>query len=277
MLDRRSGGQCGPPIGHHPINVFGMYCVLPPPTHPLFLGELRVVQPALAYEIDRSIRQSGHHIDGDRLNESPKLSLTEADFLFSPLCLSDIDDCPRKLGVIGRGPKRSRQNTNILDAIVGKEQTILAINGATSRRSSFYKLKQQITVLGVNTFHDHARRGLLRRIVFEDAIGFIRPDILTAAWPPTETACVTQLLGFGQIGFATPELLRQQLVLCNIDAYANSLQTACFRGCRPNTTDVSELAVRTYDAFRDVNPARFHRHLIYERSHELTIFGVDER
>src|SRR5260370_28704985 len=91
----------------------------------------------------------------------------------------------------------------------------------------------------MNAFHDHVKRDHGRRIVFEDTIGFIRPDMLAAAWSPTKTACVTQPLGFRQIGFATPEFLGQQLVLCNIDAYANSLRTARFRGCRPNTTDVS--------------------------------------
>ena len=83
-------------------------------------------------------------------------------------------------------------------------------------------------------------------------------------------------LGFCQIGFAMPELLRQQLVFRNIAAYANSLQTARFIGCRPNTTDVSELAVRTYDAFRDINPESFHKHLMHGRSPELTIFGEEE-
>src|SRR5260370_11917999 len=75
MLDVRSGGQCGPPIRHHSIKVFGMYCAPPPPTHPLFSGEPRVVQPTLAYEVDRPIRLIGPHIGGDRLNERPKLLL----------------------------------------------------------------------------------------------------------------------------------------------------------------------------------------------------------
>src|SRR6266852_635093 len=196
MLDGRSGGQCGPPIGHYSIKVFGMYCACPPPTRPLFSGEPRVVQPTLAYEVDRSIRQSGPHIGGDRLNESPKLSLAASDFLFCPFCLSNIDDRPSELEVIGSGSQRPRQNSNILDAIVGKEQTILAIDGAPGGRSPFYEFKHQITVLRMNAFHDHVKRGLLRRIVFEDAVGFSRPDILSAAWSPTKTACVTQPLGF---------------------------------------------------------------------------------
>src|ERR1700760_1463655 len=124
MLDGGSGGQSCTPIGHHPVDVVGMDCARPPRTHSLFSGEPRVVQPTLAYEIDRSIRQSGPHKGGDRLNESPKLSLAESDFLFCPFCLSNIDDSPSELEVIGSGSQRPRQNSNILDAIVGKEQTI---------------------------------------------------------------------------------------------------------------------------------------------------------
>src|SRR5258707_10012231 len=173
MLDGRSGGQCGPPIRHHSINVFGMYCAPPPPTHPLFSGKPRVVQPTLAYEVDRSIRQSGPHIGGDRLNESSKLSLAESDFLFCPFCFSNIDDRPSKLEVIGSGSHRPRQNSNILDAIVGKEPTILAIDGAAAVRSPFYEFKHQIAVLRMTAFHDHVKRYRGRWIVFEDTVGFI--------------------------------------------------------------------------------------------------------
>src|ERR1700722_9123533 len=272
MLDRSSGGHCGPPIGYPSIEVFGMYCASPPPAHLMFSGEPRVVQPTLAHEIDRAIRLIGPHIGGDRLNESPKLPFAESNLLLRSFRLCYIDVRPGELEVVGGGSQRLRQNSNILDAIVGKEQTVLAIDGDAAGRSSFYELKHQITVLGMNAFHDHVKRDRGRRIVFEDTVGFIRPGMFAGTWSPTKTACVTQRLGFRPIGFATPELLRQQLMLCDIDAYANSLQTARFRGCRPNTTDVSELAVRTYDAFRDVKPASFHKHLIHERSHEFTIF-----
>src|ERR1700738_877941 len=198
----------------------------PAPSHRLFSGLAGVVQPTLAQKINCSVRQRGPHVGGHYLNDGPKLSLAEPDFLFCPFCLSNIDDRPSELEVIGSGSQRSCQNSNILDAIVGKAQTILAIDGAATGRSSFYELKHQVTILRVNAFHDHVKRDLLRRIVFEDAVGFIRPDNLSAAWSPTKTACVTQPLGFRQIGFATPEFLRQEFVLRNIYADADSLHRA---------------------------------------------------
>src|SRR5580692_10593330 len=114
-----------------------MYCAPPPPTHPLFSREPRVVQPTLAYEVDRSIRQIGPHIGGDRLNECPQFPLAEADLRFCPFCISNIDDRPNELEIIGSCSQRPRQYSNVLDATVGKEQSILAINGATAGRSSF--------------------------------------------------------------------------------------------------------------------------------------------
>ena len=78
---------------------------------------------------------------------------------------------------------------------------------------------------GLNVFHDYVKRDLLCRIVFEDAVGFIRPDILSGAWSPTKLP-VAQSWGFRQIGFATPEFLRQEFVLCNIYADADSLHRA---------------------------------------------------
>src|SRR5258707_12373211 len=103
MLDGRSGGQCGPPIRHHSINVFGMYCAPPPPTHPLFSGKPRVVQPTVAYEVDRSIRQSGPHIGGDRPNKLAKPPLAQATFFFCPLRLRRILALPTELAAPGGG------------------------------------------------------------------------------------------------------------------------------------------------------------------------------
>src|SRR6202020_1090673 len=97
IFDGRSCGQCGLPVGHHSIDVVGVHCAHPTPTYPLFSGEARVVQPPLADEVERSIRQIGTYIGRNRLNENLKLLLAEPDFLFCPLCLSNIDDRPCEL------------------------------------------------------------------------------------------------------------------------------------------------------------------------------------
>src|ERR1700741_722212 len=106
--------------------------IRPAPSHRLFSGLAGVVQPTLAQKINCSVRQSGPHVGRHQLNDGPKLSLTESEFFFCSLCLSNIDDSPSELEVIGSGSQRPRQNSNILDAIVGKEQAILAIDGAAA-------------------------------------------------------------------------------------------------------------------------------------------------
>ena len=77
-----------------------MDCASPSPTHSSLSGESCVVQPTLAYEIDRSVRQSSTHISGNCLNERPKLSLAQSDLLFCSSRLSDIDHRPGKLEII---------------------------------------------------------------------------------------------------------------------------------------------------------------------------------
>src|ERR1700738_953461 len=127
-----------------------MHHTRPAPSHRLFSGLAGVVQPTLAQKINCSVRQRGPHVGRHYLNDGPKFSLAESDFLFCPFCLSNIDDRPSELEVIGSGSQRSRQNSNILDAIVGKEQTILVVDGTAAGRSSFYSFKYEIAIFWVN-------------------------------------------------------------------------------------------------------------------------------
>src|ERR1700728_853124 len=106
MLDGGSGGYRGTPIAHHPIEVFGMDCARPPPTHPLFSGEPCVVQPTLTHEIDGSVRQIGPHISGDRLNESAKLFLAAPDLLLRTQAVSYIHDRTYEFPEIPRRAER---------------------------------------------------------------------------------------------------------------------------------------------------------------------------
>src|ERR1700733_6224437 len=168
-----------------------MYCAPPPPTRPLFSGEPRVVQPTLAYEIDRSVRQSGPHIGGDRFNESAKLTLVAPDSFLRLLYLGYIDNRPGKLEFIASTLQWFRQNMQMLYATVGKEQAIPRIEGHSSARCPLHRLKHQNAILGMNPFYDPVKRYLLCRIVFEYAVSFVRPNNLSAVWPPPETACVT--------------------------------------------------------------------------------------
>ena len=106
----------------------------------------------------------------------------------------------------------------------------------------------------MNAFHDHVKRDLLRRIVFEDAVGFIRPDMLSAAWSSTRNCLCDSTFGL------PPNRLRDAgapasatRALSHLWRYANSFQTAGFYdGWRPDATNMPDFAVRSHDALRDI-------------------------
>ena len=62
------------------------------------------------------------------------------------------------------------------------------------------KLAHHCTVVGVNSLQHPFDRWLDTRVVFENPKGFVRPVKFAGGGRPAETACVTQALGFGEIG-----------------------------------------------------------------------------
>src|ERR1700733_1187638 len=264
MLDGSSGGHCGPPIGQHSIKVFGMYCARPSPTYSLFSGKPCVVQPTSAYEVDRSIRLIGSHIGRDRLNEGSKLSLAKTDFFFCLFCLSNIDDRPGKLKLIASTLQWFRQNMQMLYTTIGKEEAIRRIEGHSGGRCPLCRLTHRSTILRVNPSYDPVKRHLFCGIIFEDAVGLIGPNNVSAGWSPTETACVTQPLGFRQIGFATPELPRKNLVLRHIYGVAyDSFQNPAFCNRGTDATNMPDFAVGSHNALRDIKFRSLHNQSLH--------------
>src|SRR5580700_2102879 len=51
----------------------------------------------------------------------------------------------------------------------------------------------------------HVEAWSLGAVVFENAIGLVRPHDLSCIRFPPKAACLTQSLGFGEIGFASPD------------------------------------------------------------------------
>src|SRR6266699_3881020 len=91
LLDRCTCGQCGPPLAPFPIKVLGVYYAHPTPSQPSLSGKPGIIEPTLAHEIDRSVRQGGSHKDRNRLDDGPKLSLAEPDSLFRTQAVSHIN------------------------------------------------------------------------------------------------------------------------------------------------------------------------------------------
>src|SRR6266478_5407213 len=62
------------------------------------------------------------------------------------------------------------------------------------------------SIVRMSTLEHELHRRLIGRVASKDAKGFLRPVEFPARNIPTETAGVTQPLGFGQIGFAALQL-----------------------------------------------------------------------
>ena len=83
------------------------------------------------------------------------------------------------------------------------------------------------------------------------------------AWSPPETACVTQPLGFRQIGFATAQLLSKTLVLRHIYGVAyDSFQNPVFYNRGTDATNMLNFTVRPHNALGDITSQPFRKHLL---------------
>src|ERR1700746_2071423 len=77
-------------------------------------------------------------------------------------------------------------------------------------------------ILGLDTLHHHVYGRLLGAIVFEDAVGFVRPDNLSIVRLPAKAARMTKSLSFGQISFAPPDYFFGNFALRDIHYRADS-------------------------------------------------------
>src|SRR5277367_6775461 len=104
----------------------------------------------------------------------------------------------------------------------------------------------------------HGVQGRLGSFVFEDAVGFIRPDSLTGVRFPSKTSRATQPLRLRQICFASAKFLGQNLVLCNVDGAADILfQLLPFCRGSADAPYVPDLAARTHDPLYGVERRTF--------------------
>ena len=69
-------------------------------------------------------------------------------------------------------------------------------------------------------------RRLDARVVFENPKGFVRPVKFAGGGRPAETACVTQALGFGEIGLAAAQPVFRPLAFIDVNSQAVPLDDA---------------------------------------------------
>src|SRR5260370_10680252 len=163
-----------------------------------------------------------------------------------------------------RQARSLREESNMLGATVGKEKTMPKIDSAAAAQRVFHRLIHQIPILGMNPFQSHVKRDFRRRIIFEDSVGFIRPDNFVSFSFPPKATCVAESLGFGHIDFSAAEFLSQEFLLLNVYADTDSLRGAVVddQGAT-HTPNVPDLTVWSNDALGDIKSRNVERHPLH--------------
>src|ERR1700739_2729233 len=131
-------------------------------------------------------------------------------------------------------------------------------------------------VIGMYALHHHVQNRFRAAIVFEDAIGFLRPDNLSAFGFPAKAACMTEPLRFGQVGFSPSEFLSQKLVLRNVYGCADdSLKLAILNDGITHAANVPKLTAWSHDALDYVTSRGFRNHSLDFRCHRVSVLRMD--
>src|ERR1700752_4930281 len=108
-------------------------------------------------------------------------------------------------------------------------------------------------------------------------MGFGCPDNFPRVRFPTEAACLTKSLGFGQVGFAASQFLSQELVRGDVNSCSDKLLDWPNVSRRAaNATYATNLSIRSHDAFCEVESSTLRKHPLNGFRNELAIVGVDQ-
>src|ERR1700752_947771 len=108
-------------------------------------------------------------------------------------------------------------------------------------------------------------------------MGFGCPDNFARVRFPTEAACLTKSLGFGQVGFAASQFLSQELVRRDVNSCSDKLLDWPNVSRRAaNATYATNLSIRSHDAFCEVESSTLRKHPLNGFRNELAIVGVDQ-
>src|ERR1041384_4095335 len=112
-------------------------------------------------------------------------------------------------------------------------------------------------------------------IIFKDPKSFFRPKAFSARYTPAETAGLTEFLGFRQVRFLAPQLLRHALLLRNIHERADETRDDSVLPHRlTNATNNPQLAIRSDDALFEVAADAFRRHSLDGSFDDPPVFRV---
>src|SRR5216683_6797433 len=80
----------------------------------------------------------------------------------------------------------------------------------------------------MNAVQNHWQRHVRRRGEFKNTERLVGPEVLVGGDVPPEAACTTQLLGFGQVCFASANCLVRIFTFGDVDDRSHNVLVACF-------------------------------------------------
>src|SRR2546427_5464666 len=116
----------------------------------------------------------------------------------------------------------------MLDGPLGQLQSMLEIKCFAVTRCSIDFLLHRRAIIWVNSREDKFHRRFRSWIALKDSERLVGPEDLAAGNLPPEATCVTQLLRFGQVGFASPDGFFRNLTFRDVDDRSHNLVVACF-------------------------------------------------
>src|SRR5580700_6124569 len=111
---------------------------------------------------------------------------------------------------------------------------------------------RQGAIIRMDARQNHFQSWFLGRIVFKDAICFLRPHKLSFVWIPPETTCATESLCLRQVHVTKLEFLGECNLLCYVNPSAHKIPGDGSATGSTHTTYVPDRAVRPDDALREV-------------------------
>src|SRR5882672_9407778 len=123
--------------------------------------------------------------------------------------------------------KSVSSHVQVFDCPAWHNQTTLVFKVLAARRCPLDDLLCKLPILEMYALERHIQGWFLGLVVFENAIGLVRPNDLSIGGIPPEAAGVTESLAFGEISFAAPDSFFCDFTLRNIHDGADNFFDAC--------------------------------------------------
>src|SRR5258705_1210910 len=232
-------------------------------------GAIRIQGASIHPNYTDGLRREVQHL--------PELYFLLPDLFLGGLAFGDVGHSPDNLAIAGCTLHRVSDRLDVLDSPVSQQQAGFMFEVSAVLRCAIDDLLCKRPVPGMYAVHCQIQCWRQCAVVLEDAIGFGGPDNCSALRFPSETACVTEPLGFGQVCFAAPDVLSQELVLRDIDPCSDEPLDPAVCRWRADAPYMTNRSVRAHDPLREVESSMLGQRRLNFLRDQLPIVRMYER